>query len=111
MNVSVEAAPPSCQHSNDLVKLNYKMTLPYSLCDFDSKNATFANWCQVYTAPNDSSIVYAGKGTALQRHLPSSTDRDSESIIGDGGVPVHPPPPPCGIFVNPQPPNRRFTFA
>ena len=84
INVTAEGAPRSCADCNDLVQLNYQMTLPFSLCGPDSKNYTSATWSQTYTAPNDSSVIYAGKGTAL-RWSPSSQD-ESGSIIGDGGV-------------------------
>ncbi|MCJ1429700.1 hypothetical protein MMC29_007615 [Sticta canariensis] len=67
------------------------MALPYSLCDFDSKNTTTAEWSQHYAAPNDSSVVYAGTGTALQWYLPSLTN--GGSIIGDGGVILNQPGP------------------
>lgn len=92
ISVSAAGAPPSCGAAcNDLVQLNYAMSLPYSLCNFDLKNATAATWSQTYTAPNDSSIVYAGKGTALQWYLPSSTDRGL--ILGDGSVILDQPGP------------------
>lgn len=90
MNVSANGAPPSCATCNDLVQFNYRMTLPYSLCDLDSKNASTATWSQTYTAPNDSSTVYAGTGTALQWYLSS---KEGGSIIGHGGVVLDEPGP------------------
>lgn len=92
MNVSAAGAPPSCGTAcNDIVQLSYRMTLPYSLCDLNSKNTTSATWSQTYEAPNDSSVVYAGTGTALQWYLPSLTE--GGSIIGDGGVILNQPGP------------------
>ena len=79
VNVTAEGASPGCTSCNDLVGLNFKMALPYSLCGFDSKKPNTATWSQGYAAPNDSSVVYAGKGTALQ--WTSHT-----SIVGDGGM-------------------------
>lgn len=83
ISVAAEGAPASCSDCNDLVQLNYKMALPYILCGSGSKNST-ATWTQSYAAPNDSSVVYAGKGTALQWFPPSHNE--SPSIIGDGAV-------------------------
>lgn len=84
IHVNAESAPPSCADCSNLVQLNYKMALPYTLCGFDPKNATVATWSQTYTAPNDSSMVYAGTGTALEWFSPSE---DGEgSIVGDGAI-------------------------
>lgn len=79
INVTAEGAPPSCADCNDNVGLDFSMALPYSLCGLDSKKPNTATWSQQYAAPNDSSVVYAGKGTALQWS-------SSASIVGDGGI-------------------------
>lgn len=78
INITAEGAPPSCAGCNDLVGLNFMMALPDSLCGFDSRKPTTATWSQSYAAPNDSSIVYAGKGTSLRW--------TAGSIVGDGGI-------------------------
>lgn len=79
INITAEGAPPSCADCNDLVGLGFMMALPYSLCGFDSKKPDTATWSQGYAAPNDSSVVYAGKGTSLRWTTGSS-------IVGDGGI-------------------------
>lgn len=79
INITAEGAPLSCANCNDLVGLNFIMGLPYSLCGFDSKKPNTATWSQGYAAPNDSSVVYAGKGTALRW-------TSGSSIVGDGGI-------------------------
>lgn len=79
INITAEGAPPSCVDCNDKVGLDFSMALPYSLCGFDSKKPNTATWSQGYAAPNDSSVVYAGKGTALQW-------TSDASIVGDGGI-------------------------
>ena len=83
VNITARGAPPNCANCNDLVQLDYLMTLPYSLCGLNSTNPTNATWRQTYLAPNDSSTVYAGTGTSLQWYLPSS---QGGLIMGDGGV-------------------------
>lgn len=88
IHVEANGAPPSCASCNDLVQLSYNMTLPYSLCGSFSKKPIGASWSQTYAAPNDSSVTYAGKGTALQWYLPSS---DGGSLSGDGGVILNDP--------------------
>lgn len=80
LDVVANGAPPSCASCNDLVQLSYKMTLPYSLCGSASKNSHTASWTQTYAAPNDSSVIYAGMGTALRWHAASS----GGGITGDG---------------------------
>lgn len=79
INITAEGAPPSCANCNELVGLEYMMALPYSLCGFDSKKPNTATWSQGYAAPNDSSVVYAGKGTSLRWTADAS-------IVGDGGI-------------------------
>lgn len=79
MNITAEGAPPSCSKCNDLVGLDFMMALPYNLCGFDSKKPNTATWSQGYAAPNDSSVVYAGKGTSLRW-------TSDASIVGDGGI-------------------------
>lgn len=78
LDVVAKGAPPSCASCNDLVQLSYKMTLPYSVCGSTSNKTRTASWTQTYVAPNDSSVIYAGMGTAL-RWQPSGG-----GIIGDG---------------------------
>ncbi len=84
INVTAQGAPPSCANCDDVVQLDFGMALPYILCGLDLKNLTTATWSQQYEAPNDSSVVYVGKGTALQWDIP--TPFDGGFIIGDGGV-------------------------
>lgn len=79
INITAEGAPPGCADCNDNVGLDFMMALPYSLCGFDSKKPSIATWSQLYAAPNDSSVVYAGKGTALRW-------TSDASIVGDGGI-------------------------
>lgn len=79
INITAEGAPPSCAKCNDLVDLDFKMALPYTLCGFDSRKPDTAVWSQQYAAPNDSSVVYAGKGTSLRWTADGS-------IVGDGGI-------------------------
>lgn len=67
INITTMGSSLGCEDCDDSVRLNYSMALPYSLCGSDSENHT-ATWIQEFTAPNDSSIVYIGKGTALQWH-------------------------------------------
>lgn len=82
IDVVAMGAPPDCADC-DLIQLNYNMTLPYSLCGPVSKKPVRASWTQTYATPNDSSVTYAGKGTALQWFLPSS---DGSSLSGNGGL-------------------------
>ena len=88
INVTARGALPTCTNCNNLVQLDYIMTVPYSLCGIDSKNYITATWSQTYVTPNDSSTVYAGKGTALQWYVP---DAEGGSVIGDGGVILNDP--------------------
>ena len=69
---------PNCTHCNDLVQLTYLITLPYSLCGYNVTNqSTDVSWSQTYAVPNDSSLVFAGKGTDLQWTA-------SSELVGDG---------------------------
>lgn len=88
INVEAVGAPPSCSNCNDVVQLTYLMSLPYSLCGSIAKKGTNASWSQNYLAPNDSSVVYAGIGTALQWLSPSA---DGGGIRGDGGTILNDP--------------------
>ena len=75
---------PSRYADRDMIQLNCKTVLPYSLCGpAFSKKAINASWTQTYQTPNDSSVIYTGMGTALRWYSPSS---DGGYISGDGGV-------------------------
>ena len=95
LEVKAVSGPPSCERCDDTVQFNYKMKLPYSLCNSFAKNVTSAPWAQTYLAPNDSSTVYAGIGTALRW---SSPEFDGGSITGDGGVIVNDPRTPVSFL-------------
>lgn len=83
IDVEAEGAPRSCPNCNNLIQLNYNTTLPYSLCGSVSKKSIRASWTQTYATPNDSSVTYAGQGTALRWYAP---EPDGGSISGDGAV-------------------------
>lgn len=78
IKVDSVGAMSSCLDCNDLVQINYAMNLSYDLCGQKYNNLTHATWNQIYVVPNDSSRVYAGKGTNLQWYM--------DFIIGDGYV-------------------------
>ena len=63
----IAALPNNCTQCNDLVDIEFLITLPYSLCGHGVTNlSTDISWFQAYGVPNDSSLVYVGKGTNLQ---------------------------------------------
>lgn len=78
IQIEAQGALPNCSDCNDLVQINYKTNLSYSLCAHKVSNLTQATWSQTYAVPNDSSIVYAGMGTNLQW--------GEGEIMGDGAV-------------------------
>ena len=79
-SVDAAGAGPQCYGGcNDIVQVDYLMTLPWSLCTELVTNQTNATWSQRYLTSNDSATVYNGIGTGLQWDLEAG-------ITGDGAV-------------------------